>query len=688
MQVALETGALLGGYRIEELVGRGGMGVVYRATQLALDRQVALKVIAPELAQDEAFRQRFAREAKIAASIENAHVLPIYEAGESEDVLFLSMRYVDGCDLGVLLREVGALSPERAVVMVDQVAQALEVAHEHGLVHRDVKPTNVLIEARDGQDYVWLADFGLTKSATGLSGLSRAGEFVGTVDYASPEQIRGEPLDARSDVYSLGCLLFQALTNQPPFAQEDELARLWAHMHEQPPVVTEAVPGAPAELNEVVARALAKRPQDRYASAGDLGRAALAAVQGGRLRESEQRVAQAETSAEFDREPNGRLAPPRSKKRLLVGLAGGLLSLAVAAIFIVWVIRGSGAAGEERYRTETQSGPSAPGEVVGEPIAIESGVAEMDAGDGTVWAMSFDGVARQIDPSVNEVIGLPIRVTSGETHDMEPSLAVGEGAAWLAARNTVNRIDPRTQEIGQPIVFAPGETWVPMVAAGEGGVWIVAVPFWYAFDCEHDPEEGHCLEASPSKPRALVVRVDPESNQATTVGSISFRQRPRTPAVPIDVEIGEGAVWILLGDGTLRHIDPRTNVIGEPIPSGLGNRNGATALAVGDGTVWVLTYKNTVVRVDAATDRRVGSPIPVSTGNEFYIGQGLAFGEGSIWVTDISRNTVARIDADSKKVVGAPIGVPARPLDVVVGEGAVWVASELDQVVTRIDPSP
>jgi non-specific serine/threonine protein kinase len=274
----LDAGTLVAGYRIDELVGRGGMGVVYRATQLALNRPVALKLIAPELAREAGFRERFEREAKVAASLEHAHVLPVHEAGEAGGLLFLSMRYVEGRDLGSLLADEGALAPARAATLVAQVAAALDAAHARGLVHRDVKPQNVLVERRDGGEHAYLCDFGLTRAAGG-SGLTATGGFLGTVDYAAPEQIRGEPVDGRSDVYALGCLLFQTLTGRVPYPREDELATLWAHLHEPPPGPSALRPEL-AAFDSVVARALAKQPDQRYQAAGELARAALAAAEG------------------------------------------------------------------------------------------------------------------------------------------------------------------------------------------------------------------------------------------------------------------------------------------------------------------------------------------------------------------------------------------------------------------------
>src|SRR4051812_18960449 len=272
LMVELATGQVLAGYRIEGLVGRGGMGVVYRATQLALERPVALKLITPDLAEDESFRERFKRESRTAAQIEHPHVIPVHEAGEADGQLFIAMRLIDGVDLREVIRRNGRVDPSRAVALLSQIASALDAAHARGLVHRDIKPGNVLIAVEDGRDHAYLTDFGLSKQLGSESAVTKTGMFVGTVDYIAPEQIRGLPLDARSDVYSLGCLLFHTLTGRVPFERDTDVAKIFAHMSEPPPAVREEVPGVPPELDGVLRRAMAKEPADRYPSAADLGR--------------------------------------------------------------------------------------------------------------------------------------------------------------------------------------------------------------------------------------------------------------------------------------------------------------------------------------------------------------------------------------------------------------------------------
>jgi serine/threonine protein kinase len=203
------VGTELAGYQIEGVIGRGGMSVVYLAEHVRLGRKVALKVLAPELAGSERFHDRFLRESKLAASIDHPNIVPIYDADETGGVLYIAMRYVEGLDLKQTIRDNGPLEPVRASVIVDQIASALDAAHARGLVHRDVKPANVLLTQGD---HVYVSDFGLTKRAVSVSGLTETGQLIGTIDYVAPEQIRGDPVDHRADVYSLGCLLFECLT--------------------------------------------------------------------------------------------------------------------------------------------------------------------------------------------------------------------------------------------------------------------------------------------------------------------------------------------------------------------------------------------------------------------------------------------------------------------------------------------
>jgi len=273
-----QPGAEIAGYRIESLIGRGGMAVVYRAEDLRLGRKVALKLLTPQLVDNEQFRQRFIKESRLAASLDHPNIVPIFEAGEADGQLFIAMRYVIGHDLkGLLVNEGGQLPGDRTLRLFHQIGDALDSAHRAGLVHRDVKPGNILVaggQEHSGHasvDHVYLTDFGLTKRTSELSGgLTGTGHFLGTVDYVSPEQIQGRPVGPGTDIYALGCVLYECLTGRLPFRRDDDAALLWAHLVEAPPPVTGVRPDLPVAVNAVIARAMAKDPADRYATSEEL----------------------------------------------------------------------------------------------------------------------------------------------------------------------------------------------------------------------------------------------------------------------------------------------------------------------------------------------------------------------------------------------------------------------------------
>jgi serine/threonine-protein kinase len=256
-------GSTLGGYRLVSLIARGGMGAVYLADDAGLDRRVALKIPAPELVADPAFRDRFLRETKLAASLEHPAIVPVYDAGEEDGRLFLAMRYVEGSDLAGLINPSGPIEPRRLVRILSQVASALDAADSHGLVHRDVKPGNILVGL---EDQAYLSDFGLTKRQSSGSALTRTGQFVGTLDYVAPEMVEGRKLTGAADQYSLACVAFEALTGEPPFRRETDAATLYAHVHDAPPSARLRGQEVPQAVDEVLRRGMAKRPEDRFAS--------------------------------------------------------------------------------------------------------------------------------------------------------------------------------------------------------------------------------------------------------------------------------------------------------------------------------------------------------------------------------------------------------------------------------------
>jgi serine/threonine-protein kinase len=330
MVAAPRVGTTFAGYRIERVLGRGGMSVVYLAEHPRLKNAVALKLLAPALAEDDAFRERLIRESRLAASLNHPNVVPVYDTGEEDGVLFISMRYVDGPDLREVLQR-GPLPLDQAVRVVSQVAAALDAAHARGLVHRDVKPANVLVEPATGEPpgHVFVSDFGLTKHSDARSGVTASGQFVGTIDYMAPEQIQGRQLDGRADVYALGCVLYECVTGQPPFRGENEVAVIWSHMRDDPPWPTDVDKHLPHALDGVVERALAKSPDDRYATAGELAADAAAAAATRRRRRSlgAMRLARLRRSR------------VRARSRRLVPLAVvALLGAAVAAAITAGVV--------------------------------------------------------------------------------------------------------------------------------------------------------------------------------------------------------------------------------------------------------------------------------------------------------------------------------------------------------------
>ena len=309
------TGTFLAGFRVKARVGEGAMGTVYLAED-SDGNEVALKVLAPELARDERFRQRFLRESKIAAALEHPHVVRTIASAEENDVLYLAMEYVGGSDLRELLRREGRIEPARALRIVGQVAAALDTAHAAGLVHRDVKPGNILVAAVPGGETAYICDFGLARHVSSVGSLTGDRGFVGTVDYVPPEQIEGAPLDSRADVYSLTCVLFECLAGQRPFDRESELSVVFAHLNEPPPRLSDHRRDLPAAFDGVFATGLAKSPEQRYSTCGELVDAARAALRGKTF------------------------VPRKRRRRRLLVAATALLVAAAAAAGVVFANRG------------------------------------------------------------------------------------------------------------------------------------------------------------------------------------------------------------------------------------------------------------------------------------------------------------------------------------------------------------
>jgi serine/threonine protein kinase len=390
----ITRGMVIAGFRLDEMVGEGGMGVVWKARQLDLDRVVALKLIQPGKIGDPDFLERFQRESRLAASIDHPNVVPVFGAGEEDGVWYIAMRFVDGTDLGEYLQSRNSPLPAAdAARIVSLVADGLDAAHAAGLVHRDVKPANILLDA---QLHPYLTDFGLTKQIASQSNATRTGVWLGSVNYAAPEQIESGPVDARTDVYSLGCVLFEALTRRLPYSREGEMALMYAKVHEPPLLPGQVDPHLPREFDEVIRRALARRPEDRYPSAGDLGRAATAAAQGEHAVTPERTVARGAAAGVYaptaatpvPEHPTRAMRTHRTRNRAAVV---GAILVAVAMVAVAAVVAtGSSSSdsssshpeagkGQGKHATKSPEAKAVASEAGGEPVEAKASASAAEA---------------------------------------------------------------------------------------------------------------------------------------------------------------------------------------------------------------------------------------------------------------------------------------------------------------------
>ena len=436
-------GTVFAGYALEGVLGRGGMSVVYRADNIRLGNKIALKVLAPELSEDDAFRERFVRESRVAASINHPNIIPIYDAGDSDGLLYIVMRYVDGADLKVLIRREGPLHVPRACALVSQVGAALHAAHEAGLIHRDIKPGNILIERIDDGiqllEHVYLADFGLTKHAQSRSGLTHTGQFVGTVDYVAPEQIEGRPADKRADIYSLGCVLFECLTGVVPYHRESDVAVLWAHVQEHCPPVSTLRSDLPAGMDDVVARAMAKSPDDRYQTAAEFvadvsrvgregARAGGTVMPASRPRETSQpSTPYPQTAAPAAPPPadDSITRMPGRSRRSIQAVVGGLIALLLVA--------GLGLYALSRGSSNTPAGS---------PQAGSTGTGGTTTSGATAFPANTAGLQRVMD---HRLLG------NGQCQDAQAQAPFGGVPATLAA-TAVEGVTCSAAKIGLPTI--------------------------------------------------------------------------------------------------------------------------------------------------------------------------------------------------------------------------------------------
>jgi YVTN family beta-propeller protein len=623
----LAPGTLVSGYRVEALLGRGGMGAVYRASEQGLGRSVALKVIAPELAADERFRERFLRESRIAASLDHPHVVPIYQAGEEGGLLYLAMRFVEGYDLAALLAREGALEPRRCLELLSQVAEALDAAHHQGLVHRDVKPSNVLIAEAAGREHCYLGDFGLTKRTGSLSGVSVAGDVVGTLEYVAPEQITGEPLDERADVYSLGCVLYECLTGQSPFPRATDVALLWAHVHEEPAPPSKVRPGLPRELDSVLARALAKEPGRRYRSASELVQAARSAL----------RLVEAAPPA-----------PSRVRPRLLASLVLFVVLAALAAGYLL--TREAGGLSSVSPNSVGVIDPGSNRLVAEVPVGIDP--ESIAVGEGSAWVANIeDETVNRIDPQ-----DLGARAPTIPVGDYPSDVAVDRGVVWVAlgALAELVRVNPEQNEAASPTAALdedqPCGAPQASIAIGQGAIW---------FACEND-----------------LGRYDIRTGRGRSVGyAAGLLTSPGSVLSQFaDVAYGLESLWIVDREtDSVIEVDP--DVIQRVRSITVGKK--PTAIAIGGDSLWVANFEDdTVTRV--AIPGRGQTP----TLTHIEVGDGpldVAFGEGGIWVANQLDRTVTRIDAETGDAVKT-IEVGNEPQRITAGEGRVWVTVRAPEV--------
>jgi streptogramin lyase len=654
----LSDGDVFAGHRIEGVAGRGGMGVVYRARQLDLDRLVALKLIAPALAQDDGFRDRFIAESRAAAAIEHPNVVPIYYAGDADGRLYIAMRFVEGEDLRTRVRREGRLMPDAAADVAAQVGSALDAAHARGLVHRDVKPANVLLGERD---HVYLTDFGLTKRVNSLSGTTRTGGWVGTLGYVSPEQIRGERTDARSDVYALGCVLYHALTGSTPYQRDSDEATLWAHLNDPPPPVTSAVPDAPPEFEGVIARALAKDPDERYQSAGDLGRAALAATGRSEALAPERVVAtgsaapgpryEGETVISPEHAPTvqqtSALDARRQRTRPRAGvLAAGAIAALLLAGGAAALVTGGGddedaKAGAQTTKTTPATGVA--GEVVGPAFAGGFHPNAIVATRLYVWVLSSSSSrVTLVSSKTAQGSGSSPNVGAGAT-----AITAGFKRIWIAKGNTrtivpYGIIDP----IRKGASFTLDEGRPVAIVARDGALWVGSRG--------DDGEPG------------TITKLDPDTGPQATIKLGEGLQ---------NLAVGEDRIWVI--DARRRGVTPYDIATGQParpIPTG----DGAYAVTVGGGYVWVSNQiEGTVTRINPTT--RETKQITVGRGP-----QGIDVGNDAVWVANKTDGTLTRIDAKTGDVVGKPVRVGGSPFALDVRAHMVWVTLLDENAVARV----
>jgi DNA-binding beta-propeller fold protein YncE/predicted Ser/Thr protein kinase len=594
-------GSTLAGYRLDALIARGGMGVVYRATHLALERPVALKVIARQYAGDPGFRDRFLRESRLAARLEHPAAVPVYDARDEDGELIVAMRLIEGGDLKKRIEAEGPLEPAEAIALLAQVAEALDAAHAAGIVHRDVKPHNILLEG----DRAYLTDFGLAK-ALGESGVLRGASVVGTAEYMSPEQWRGERVGPAVDVYSLGCVLYEALTGVVPYTRREG----------------DAEPELPRGLDAVIERAVAKDPAERFPTAGDL-------IEAARAHEGAT-PAVTRVLSDAPSGPTTSIGDERSRGRVGAWLVRKVkrLSLSVAVILAVIL------AGFVSQKLFSGGGPA-----VSDPIEVGDPPLRLAVGPETVWVTSAsDGTLSAVDPESGRVRSR-MRLGRGVS-----GVAIGADSVWVSSSRAgdVLRIDPyagvtaRVHVGGSPgaIVFAAGRAWV----ADDDGAGVTAI------DAETDHPVARRIppHTAPLRLAAGAGGVWVSSARTGTVRRIDLRTADADAPIrvgrgPAGVTVGGGLVWVANSrSDTVTRVDPSLRaILGAPIP--VGTRPGG--IDAGTETVWVANSgEGSVSRIDVENGETSGDPVSVGPQPG-----AVAVGAEAVWIANNGDGTIVRI---------------------------------------------
>jgi Protein kinase domain len=690
------TGSLVAGYRIESQIGAGGMAVVFRARDERLGRSIALKVMAPEWAEDEEFRRRFVAESRAAARVDDPHVIPVYEAGAAGGVLFIAMRLVAGTDLRGVLRREGALSPGRALELLSPVAAALDAAHAAGLVHRDVKPGNILVDERPGRpDHVYLADFGLSKGATAGVSLTGVGNYLGTPSYSAPEQVQGHNVDGRADQYALACVAFELLTGRAPYQRDLPMAVLLAHVSEPPPSLAARRPGMPVTADRVLATALAKRPEQRYASCRDFtdalretfglppyGSGGIATSAGATARGSASPAPGPGTTADLYRKPASTAAvaagqggrsglgpgagePARHPRRrpLVIALAGAVV---VAAVAIPWWLASSpGATAAKtpaRSQATTLAGLSATLTAPAGSHAVES--AAFKPGTATLAVGMFNGDVYLWDTTTKKITNI-LHDPSGGT-DGVGLVAFGPGGTTLAVGDggnvylwdTAGRTAAITATLPTPVGLS-GQS-VTSVAVGPGGA--VAVGY----------SEGDVYLWDTAAEKTTATLTGPGDGVGVT--AVAFGSGS---VLAVGYGGGDVYLWDTATDTSTATLTGPPGLAGingvSSVAFGPGGTNMAVAYANGDVYLWDIPSEQTMATLAPPTDSQASAQVTFGPGRTTVA---VGYDSGDVYLWDTATEKIAGVlhrPSDKTGAVSAEAFGPGSTLAVGAVNGDVYL---------------